>query len=101
MAMEHARHEEILASLNNPELAVTEKTELLQELRADYGTVLTDLSTQKSAIEKLQSTNDDLVIANSSLFRQAGFAGSSDEERKKEEEKSFSETITLEALERG
>lgn len=101
MAMEHARHEEILASLNNPELAVTERTELLQELRADYGSVLTDLTTQATTIEKLQSTNDDLVIANSSLFRQAGFAGSSEEEKKKEEEKTFSETITLEALERG
>lgn len=101
MAMEHERHEEILSSLNNPELAASERTELLQELRKDYGAVLTDLTTQTQTIEKLQSTNDDLVIANSSLFRQAGFAGSSEEEKKKEEEKSFSETITLEALERG
>jgi hypothetical protein len=48
----------------------------------------------------LQSDNDDLIISNSKLFRQLGIVGANDETKKKEEKKTFSESITLESLEK-
>jgi hypothetical protein len=99
MAMPREEHENLLNELNNPEIDHTRRTEVLQLLRVDYGTVLTDDDTQKKNIEKLQKDNSDLVVANSKLFRQLGING--DEKMEKDEkEKDFSESITIEALEK-
>ena len=98
MPMEKDRHEEILQSLLDPSLEQSQRTELLQELRADYSTVLGDFKDFTEKTEKLQKDNDDLVVSNSMLFRKVGTQGDPDLE-KKEEQKSFSEEITLEALE--
>lgn len=100
MPMSREDHEAILTILLDPNVETSVRTENLQKLRADYQTVLTDDETHKTQLEKLQKDNSDLVLSNSKLFRQLGTVGTNDEDKRKEEEKSFSETVTLEQLEK-
>lgn len=98
MPMDREKHEEILSKLLDSELPTSERTELLQELRVDYQNVTTDFQGLTETKEKLEKDNSDLVLSNSKLFRQIGI--NSDEGLKeKENEKEFSETVTLESLE--
>lgn len=99
MPMDREKYEDLLSELLTPELEHSRKTEILQELRADYSGVLTDFDEFSKTTQRLQKDNEDLIISNSKLFRQAGIVGNEDkiEEIK---EKEFSETITLEALEK-
>lgn len=99
MPMERDKHEALLNELLNPELEQSRRTEILQELRVDYGGVLTDFDTITKESAKLKSDNADLVVSNSKLFRQLGVTNDT-EAQKKEEEKTFSETVTLEQLEK-
>lgn len=99
MPLEKDKHEEILGKLLNPELPQSERTDLLQALRVDYGSVLADHDTHTKQIEKLSADNSDLVVANSKLFRERGFTSNDDKE--KEDKKSFSETVTIEQMEKG
>lgn len=99
--MDHARHEEILVKLNNPELSHTERGELLTELRNDYVTVITNHQTQLTSIEKLDKQNKDLVQHSASLFMQLGQQSNTDPKPKEEEEKVFSETVSLTQLMKG
>ena len=94
--MDRETHEAILNELLNPEIEQSRRTELLQELRVDYGSVITDHSELTKTNEKLQSDNSDLVVSNSKLFRQIGITDQKDNEEVKEKE--FSETVTLEWL---
>lgn len=100
MPMDKEKHEELLGELLNPELEQTRRTEILQLLRVDYDSVVTDFSSLTETNTKLKANNDDLIIANSQLFRQLGTVGGDDESKKKVEEKTFSETVTLESLEK-
>lgn len=99
MPLDKKRHEEILAELNNPELEHAKRTDLLSELRQDYVTVHEDFNNLNQNLETLKKDNDDLVSANSKLFRQAGVY---DNEDLKDdlEKKTFSEEISIEALEK-
>lgn len=94
--MEREKHEAILNELLNPEIEQSRRTELLQELRVDYGSVITDYTELKQSNEKLQADNSDLVVSNSKLFRQVGLTDTNEKEEVKEKE--FSETVTLESL---
>lgn len=94
--MEREKHESILNELLNPEIEQSRRTELLQELRVDYGSVITDYTELKQSNEKLQADNSDLVVSNSKLFRQIGLTDTNEKEEVKEKE--FSETVTLESL---
>lgn len=94
--MERDKHEAILNELLNPEIEQSRRTELLQELRVDYGSVITDYTELKQSNEKLQADNSDLVVSNSKLFRQIGLTDTNEKEEVKEKE--FSETVTLESL---
>lgn len=94
--MEREKHESILNELLNPEIEQSRRTELLQELRVDYGSVITDYTELKQSNEKLQADNSDLVVSNSKLFRQIGLTDTNEKEEVKEKE--FSETVTLEGL---
>lgn len=96
MPMERDNHEAILNELLNPEIEQSRRTELLQELRVDYGTVITDYTELTQSNEKLQADNSDLVVSNSKLFRQIGLTDADGKEEVKEKE--FSETVTLEKL---
>jgi Phi29 scaffolding protein. len=97
MPMTREQHETLLNDLLNPELEQSRRTEILQEMRVDYGTVLVDDETQKSKIKKLELDNSDLVLSNSKLFRQVGIT---EPNKKEDEQKDFSQTVTLEQLEK-
>lgn len=99
MPMDKDKHEEILQELMNPEIESSRKTELLQELRTDHGTARSEVEDLTNTNEKLQHNNDDLVVSNSKLFRQLGITGDSQKEHE-EEQKDFSESVTLEDLEK-
>jgi hypothetical protein len=99
MPMKREDYENLLNELLVVDLEQSKRTEILQKLRVDYGTVHADFEKLTTANERFQKDNDDLVVANSKLFRELGYVGTKDE--KKEEEKEFSQTVTIEDLERG
>lgn len=100
MPMSKEEYENLLNELNNPELEHSRRTDLLQTLRTDYTSVLTDFEDFTSKVEKLEKDNKELVVSNSQLFRQVGIIGDPKLEEK-EEQKEFSETVTLEQLEQN
>lgn len=100
MPMSKEEHENLLTELLTPDLEQSRRTEILQALRTDYGTVHADFENLTTTNQKLQSNNDDLIVSNSKLFRQLGIVGGDDKMKQQEEQKTFSETITLEALEK-
>lgn len=99
MPMERETHESLLNELNNTDLTHERRTEILQELRQDYGTVHTDFENLTTERNRFEEDNTSLIKANSKLFRQLGIQDNPDM-KKKEDEKSFSETIRLEDLEK-
>jgi len=101
MPMEREKHENLLSELLNPEIEHSRRTEILQEIRIQNDTDIHDFSENTSKADKLSRDNSDLVISNSKLFRQLGVTGDNKEDDKKIVEKEFSETITLEQLEKG
>lgn len=100
MPMDKEEYENLLTELLNADLEQSRRTEILQLLRTDYNTVHNDFSELTASNEKLTAKNDDLVHANSMLFRKAGIEGSP-ERKQEEEKKTFSETITIEDIEKG
>jgi hypothetical protein len=92
-------HENLLNELMNPEIEHTRRTEILQQLRVDHSTGHADYEQVNRLSEKLKADNQDLIVSNSKLFRQIGVVGT--EKEQEEEKKDFSETITLEQIERG
>ena len=100
MPMSREEHETLLSELLGVEVEQSRKTEILQLLRNDYTSVHTDFDTMTKTNGKLKQDNDDLIVSNSKLFRQTGVYG---EPQHKEEEKTkeFSETISIEAIEKG
>jgi len=100
MVMKKEDHESLLNELIDPELDQSRRTEILQLLRNDYNTVLAEHEEMTANIEKLQRDNSDLVLSNSKLFRQIGIMGNTEKEEELEQ-KEFSETITIEELEKG
>lgn len=99
MPMSRDEYEERLSKLNNPELTHTERTELLQELRADYSGVLDDHQAFESNISKLEKDNQDLLMSNSKLFRSLSIEDKSEDNKKNDRE--FEETVTLTQLLEG
>jgi hypothetical protein len=98
MPMKREEHETLLNELLNSELEHSRRTEILQHLRTDYTNVHTEFGEISKNNEKLKVDNEDLIISNSKLFRQIGVVGTTEE--KKEEEKDFSSSITIEAIEK-
>ena len=96
--MTKEEYEEILNKLVDKDLEQSERTELLQTLRSDYNTVLSDFEDFEKKTAKLEKDNNDLVVSNSQLFRQLGTVNDS-EMSKEEEQKSFSEEVTIADLE--
>jgi hypothetical protein len=99
--MERDKHEALLNELLNTEIDISRKTEILQELRVDHVTGHSKFEEITQSHTKLQRDNDDLIISNSKLFRQLGTVGGNEEQKQEEKVKEFSETVTLEALEKN
>jgi hypothetical protein len=100
MIFKREEHEDLLAELLSPEIEHSRKTEILSKLRDNYTEFTTTHETMSKTKEKLERDNADLVISNSKLFRQTGIYGEP-EHKEEEKEQEFSETITIEALEKG
>lgn len=100
MPMEKDSHEELLNELLSPELEQSRKTEILQSLREDYDSVLGDFQELTEKSDRLEKNNSDLVISNSQLFRQVGNKDRP-EKQEEEEQEEFSETVSIEELEKG
>ena len=83
--MERDKHEALLAELMG-ETSETRKTEILQELRTDYTGVLSEHEKLSSTNSQLSRDKEDLLIANSRLFRQNGIYVNQEEKDKKVEE---------------
>lgn len=99
MPMEREKHEALLNELLNTEIEHSRRTEILTELRADHSNSLSEMGELSQTKERLAKDNADLIVSNSKLFRQLGVVGTPEE--KKEEEKDFSNTVTIESLEKG
>jgi hypothetical protein len=97
--MSRDEHENLLNELLNPEIEHSRRTEILQQIRVDHVTGHSDYEEITKNNTRLQKDNEDLVVSNSKLFRQIGITGG--EKKEEEKQKEFSETITLEALEKG
>lgn len=96
MPLSREEHEAILNQALGAE-TVTERTELLSQLRDDHAETTSILGASQTTIEKLTTERDDLIVSHSKMFRKQGTQPDSDE-RKKEEEKTFSESITIDQL---
>ena len=100
MPMSKEEHEALLNELLTQDLEHARRTEILQQLRTDYGTVHADFNVLETNNKNLQKNNDDLIVSNSQLFRQLGVVGENTEKKQEEVQKNFSETVTLELLEK-
>ena len=92
--------ENLLSELLNPELDHTRKSEILQTLRVSLDTADGEIEDFTKSNTKLKADNEDLIISNSKLFRQLGVVGSTEEKKVEEKIKEFSETVTIESLEK-
>jgi hypothetical protein len=92
-------HENLLSELLTPDIEHSRKSEILQQLRVDHGTAHAETNELSKNHEKLQKERDDLVVSNSQLFRQLG-TDSNPEKKEEVQQKEFSETVTLEDLEK-
>lgn len=96
MPLTREEHEALLNELNSSELAHTRRTEILQNLRVDYGSVIDEHSEHTTKLKQLAEENADLTVANSKLFRQGGFT--KDDDKNDDDKKEFSQTVTLTEL---
>lgn len=99
MPMKKDEHENLLNELLSEGLQTSRKTEILQQLRVDYGSVIDEHKQLSESNQSMKAVNEDLVVSNSKLFRQLGYENKN-EPPKETKEKDFSETITIEALEK-
>ena len=99
MPMAHDEFEKILNELYG-DVSADRKTELLGTLRTEQSTNMKEIENHSKKIEELETDNKGLQIANGQLFRQIGFeSGATPEQKEQEKQKTFSESITIEALE--
>lgn len=99
MPMSREEHEALLNELLNPEIDHSRRTEILQTIRVDHVTAHSEVEDLTKANTKFRQDNDDLIVSNSKLFRQLGVTGTKEEPEVKQKE--FSETVTLESIEKG
>lgn len=99
MRLKRDEHEALLNELLTPDLDHSRRTEILTQIRAHDTTFNSEYDELSTKATKLEKDNSDLIVSNSKLFRQIGVVGT--EKEKDVEQKEFSETVTLEELEKG
>ena len=97
--MSREDHESLLNELLNPEIDHSRRTDILQQIRVDHVTAHSEVEDLTKANTKFRQDNDDLIVSNSKLFRQLGVTGTKEEPEVQKKE--FSETVTLESIEKG
>lgn len=101
MRLSREERENLLGELLNPELDHTRRSEILQNLRVSLDTADTEIEEYTKTATKLKADNEDLIISNSKLFRQLGVVGAPESQKEEAKEKEFSESVTIESLEKG
>jgi phage I-like protein len=101
MKLSREEREQLLADLLNPEIDHTTRSEHLQKLRVSLDTADGEIDDFTKSNAKLKTDNEDLIISNSKLFRQLGVVGAPEDKKEEEKVKEFSETVTIETLEKG
>lgn len=96
--IEREQFEEILNKLHG-EIEHSEKTDLLQQLRAAQSNAYTEFEDINTQLNKVKDDNNDLLLSNSKLFRQLEITKPTPPQEVQKKE--FSETITIEQLEKG
>jgi len=90
--------ESLLSELLKEDLEVSRKTEILHEFRVANTQDHQDFEKLNKNLETLKTQKEDLVVSNSMLFRKLGIEEAKGDDKQKIEEKTFSETVTLEDL---
>lgn len=97
MVMDRSKHDELLTELMETS-DDARRVEIAMELRNDYTTVTEEHNTFTQDVERLNKENEGIRLANSALWRQLGQDIHQEDEDEVNEE--FSETATLEDVER-
>jgi uncharacterized tellurite resistance protein B-like protein len=92
-------YNEILNKFINGTVSDEERPTALQQLRESFNTYSDDLKTLVDGNEKLIKETNDLTMSNSKFFRQLS-SGNENTLQPKPKEKTFSESITIEDLEK-
>jgi uncharacterized tellurite resistance protein B-like protein len=92
-------YNEILNQFINGTVSDEERPTALQQLREAFTVSYDDLKTLVDGNKKLLKETNDLTLSNSKLFRQLN-SGTENTLQPKPKEKSFSESITIEDLEK-
>jgi hypothetical protein len=101
MRLSREERETLLNDLLNPELDHATRSENLQKFRLAFDAADVEIEEYTAKQAKLESENKDLVISNSKLFRQLGTESGTPQQKEEAKEKQFSETVTIESLEKG
>ena len=96
--MDREKHEELLNELLEEDLTIDRKTEILQDLRSEHVATHESYQELEGTKSQLEKDKNELLLSNSKMFRQLGVTGDPELE-KEEEEKEFSETVTISELE--
>lgn len=98
MPLEKDFHENLLSELLQEDLTTTRKTEILQQLRVANTVDHEEFTKTEKQLNTLKTQKDDLLVSNSMLFRKLGVQDLDKDSQQKEEQKTFSETVTLEDI---
>ena len=99
MPMPREEYQNLLAELLIPDLDHSRRTDILTEIQNEYNGTTGEYEDLQTKNEKLLKDNNELILANSKLFRMQGITEDT-KEKEKEKEKNFSESVTLEDLEK-
>lgn len=98
MPMEREAYQNLLSELLLPDLEHSRRTDILTEIQNEYNGTTGEYAALQEKADKLAKDNNELILANSKLFRMQGITEDT-KEKEKEKEKNFSESVTLEQLE--
>lgn len=98
--MDREKHEELLNELHSEDLTIDRRTEILQDLRAEHVATHESYAELEANSSKLTKDKEELVLSNSKMFRQLGIVGDGEAEEE-EQQKEFSETVTISELEKS
>lgn len=101
MRLSREDRETILNDLLGAEIDHATKSEHLQKLRLALDTSDVEIEDFTKKTEKMSGEINDLVISNSKLFRQLGTESGTQQQKEESKIKQFSETVTIEGLEKG
>jgi hypothetical protein len=101
MRLSRDERETLLNDLLNPELDHATRSENLQKFRLAFDSADVEIEEFEKKTSKMKTDIDDLVLSNSKLFRQLGQESGTEKQKEEHKEKIFSETVTIEGLEKG